>query len=286
MQHASSKIVSLAVGCASRLRLLQMQLAGKDVTVRSDYLSEEVERALKELSPGDRDVFLRELGALFPDWAGAGEPRSPVSVEVAEAPLAALGPPELLARLLQLEPAELEDILNQVLESGPVSLQPAAAAPAESGRAVRATEILLRFVDTIEPLIRTAWSSLSGEKNQTRRHELQEKVEKFLAGDDNVDDMELTGELEQLRRLSAALIGIIQHAGRQTAQMIVREWAPDNIQLMAKTEGKSALVSWDVAYWRKFKQMAAQSLTEDTVEQEINRRLASYVTDLLRAAGG
>jgi hypothetical protein len=96
----------------------------------------------------------------------------------------------------------------------------------------------------------------------------------------------LAADLDQLRRLTAALIGIIQHAGRQTAQMIVREWAPDNIELMAKTEGKSALVSWEVAYWRKFKQMAAQGLNEDAVEQEINRRLSSYVRDLLKAAGG
>ena len=55
---ATSKHVAAT---ANRLRLIQIDFADESPEVRRGYLSEEIERALAEVLPEERQTFLQEL---------------------------------------------------------------------------------------------------------------------------------------------------------------------------------------------------------------------------------
>src|SRR5437764_1598572 len=72
---------------ASRLRLVQVQCADQGDEVRRQNLEEEVDRAMKTLSPDDRRGFLTRLLDEFPAWqADKVETAAPTA---AAAPVAA-----------------------------------------------------------------------------------------------------------------------------------------------------------------------------------------------------
>lgn len=63
---------SLVEATASRLRLVQADLADHDPSERQAVLAEEIERAIQPLVPADREQFLMDLQARFPAWEGGG----------------------------------------------------------------------------------------------------------------------------------------------------------------------------------------------------------------------
>ena len=89
-----------ASGLASRLRLIQANFADDPASVRQGYITEEIERALKTVSPTKRAFYLDSLAERFPAWEGVrSAARS--DVQVGAAPLT---PEELVARLVELAP--------------------------------------------------------------------------------------------------------------------------------------------------------------------------------------
>ena len=53
---------------ANRLRLIQIDFADESAETRRGYLSEEIERALDQVVPDQRQAFLTELLSRFPTW--------------------------------------------------------------------------------------------------------------------------------------------------------------------------------------------------------------------------
>src|SRR5260221_3061273 len=89
-----------ASGLSSRLRLIQANFADDPSSVRQGYIIEEIERALKPVSPTKRVVFLDSLKERFPDWEGVRTTASS-DTKFGTAPLT---PEELVARLVELAP--------------------------------------------------------------------------------------------------------------------------------------------------------------------------------------
>src|SRR5438270_13057176 len=89
-----------ANGLAARVRLIQANFADDPSSVRQGYITEEIERALKTVSPTRRKLFLDSLAERFPAWEGTrSAPSSDVQVGAAPLP-----PEELVARLIDLAP--------------------------------------------------------------------------------------------------------------------------------------------------------------------------------------
>src|SRR5437899_1313173 len=100
MESHLSEEALWASGLASRLRLIQANFADDPSSVRQGYLLEEIERALKPVSPTRRKNYLDSLAERFPAWEGTrSTARS--DVQVGAAPLA---PEELVARLVEIAP--------------------------------------------------------------------------------------------------------------------------------------------------------------------------------------
>src|SRR5438477_10058232 len=109
-----------ASGLAARLRLIQATSADDPPATRQSFIAEELERALKDVVPSKRQLFLSALGERFPAWqapasAPADETSQPASA-IEETPEA------LLARLLQtvpaLSPEVRENMARQLREAG------------------------------------------------------------------------------------------------------------------------------------------------------------------------
>src|SRR5258705_1985960 len=87
-----------ATSPATRLRLLQVNFADDSPATRHDYLHEEVQRAVKDITPGNRRAHLEALRERFPSWQGSQ--RSPAVAGPIPAPVET--PEEALDKLLEL----------------------------------------------------------------------------------------------------------------------------------------------------------------------------------------
>src|SRR5579871_4282185 len=87
-----------AGGLAARLRLIQANFADDPPAVRQGYIVEEIERALKTISPTKRKLHLDLLAEKFPAWEGV---RSAAASDDKAGP-APLTAEELVTRLIQL----------------------------------------------------------------------------------------------------------------------------------------------------------------------------------------
>jgi len=85
-----------ASGLAARLKLIQANFADDPPSVRQGYLTEEIERALKQVSPTRRKLYLDSLAERFPAWEG-NRSTAQSDAKVGAVPLQ---PEELVARQL------------------------------------------------------------------------------------------------------------------------------------------------------------------------------------------
>src|ERR1051325_8079761 len=101
MESYLSEEALWASGLASRLRLIQANFADDPATVRQGYIVEEIERAIKTVSPTRRKAYMESLAERFPAWEGTRSAASS-DVKTVTAPLTA---EELVARLAELAPS-------------------------------------------------------------------------------------------------------------------------------------------------------------------------------------
>src|SRR5688572_12343863 len=107
-----------ASGLASRLKLLQANFADDAPATRQTYLTEEIDRAIKNVVPAKRKIYLQALAERFPAWQAAQA--APVAPTPAVTP--SESPSELLARFIQvmssLSPDAKTDFVRQLQEAG------------------------------------------------------------------------------------------------------------------------------------------------------------------------
>ena len=85
MESYLSEQALWASGLGARLRLLQANFADDPASVRRGYIVEEIERALKPISPTKRNEYLACLAERFPAWEGVrSTAQSDVSVGAAQ----------------------------------------------------------------------------------------------------------------------------------------------------------------------------------------------------------
>jgi hypothetical protein len=292
-----------ASGLASRLRLIQANFADDPSTVRQGYIVEEIDRALKEVSPTRRQAYLDSLAERFPAWEGVrSAARS--DVQVGAAPLTA---EELVARLIELAPTLspearaafagqlqavglcVEKTANPFMELPPELQKRLGLAPEKPLHLERAVKLLVITAElalALDQLAWALWKQLAPKSAIRKEVELNKLAGTYLAGDAEVSTGQLAQPVERTRRLIAGLLGAVGRAGSTYAKKYVTHLSPEAIEDWAKME-KKWNESIEAACWRKFLQQAKEHASEQAIENEIQDAIAKSTENLIlgRAAG-
>jgi hypothetical protein len=286
-----------ASGLASRLRLIQANFADDPASVRQGYITEEIERALQNISPAKRSTFLDSLAERFPAWEGVrSAPRS--DVQVGGAPLTA---EELVGRLVQLAPTlspearaafagqlqaaglSIKESANAFLELPPdlqKKLGLAPGKPLQLERAVKLLIITTEFGLALDQLAWALWKQVAPKSSIRKEAELNRLAGAYLTGDAEVSTAQLTQPVEKTRRLIAGLLGAVGRAGSSYAKKYVSRLSPEMIEDWAKME-KKWNESIEAACWRKFIQQAKEHASEPAIEHEIQEAIAKAAENLI-----
>jgi len=303
MESHLSEEAQWASGLASRLRLIQANCADDPSSVRQGYITEEIERALKPVSPTRRKNYLDSLVERFPAWEGVrSAARSDVKVGVAP-----LTPEELVARLVELAPTlspetraafagqlqaagfSIKESANVFLELPPelqkkLGLPP--GKPLQLERAVKLLVITTELALALDQLAWALWKQLAPKSVIRKEAEFHRLAGVYLAGDAEVSTAQLTQPVEKTRRLIAGLLGAVGRAGSSYAKKYFARLSPEAIEDWAKME-KKWNESIEAACWRKFVQQAQEHASEPAIEHEIQEAIAKSAENLIlgRVAG-
>jgi len=297
MESYLSEEALWASGLASRLRLIQANFADDPSSVRHGYITEEIERALKPVSPTRRKIYLDSLAERFPAWDGVrSAPRS--DAKVGAAPLTA---EELVARLIELAPAlspEARTAFAGQLQAAGLSIKESASAflelppelqkklglspgkPLQLERAVKLLVIAADFVLALDQLAWAVWKQLAPKTAIRKEAEFGRLAGSYLGGDTEVSTAQLAQPVEKTRRLIAGLLGAVGRAGSTYAKKYAAHLSPEVIEDWAKME-KKWNESIEAACWRKFVTQAAEHGSEPAIEREIQEAIAKAAENLI-----
>ena len=297
MESALSEESLWVRGLAARLRLIQANFADDSSSVRQGYLTEEIERALKPVSPTRRKAHLDLLAERFPAWEGV---RS-ASRSDDKAGVAPLTPEELVARLIQLAPTlspearasfarELQGAGLSIKESADVFLELPPelqkklglppGKPLQLERAIKLLVITADLTLALDQLAWALWKQLAPKSTIRKETEFNRMAGAYLTGDAEVSTAQLAQPVEKTRRLIAGLLGAVGRAGSTYAKKYTTRLSPEVIEDWGKME-KKWNESIESACWRKFVQQAREHASEPAIEHEIQEAIAKAAENLI-----
>lgn len=288
-----------AAGVAGRLRLVQASLSDKPPAERQGHLAEELESALKSVPPSGRRVHLEALAEKFPAWQVAALPelRSQSKPDVIE------DTPELrLESLLQvaarLPPEQLELFSRKLKQagfkvvegSGPGLELPAdfrkklnlqetqALSPERAGKLLAETlELALR----LDLLVGKTWRELSPNGKARPAGELRTLAARYLAGDGEVSTPQVSASLEQLRKLTAAMLGGIPRGALEFARGHWELLSPEAIEGFVEMIKATLFRTKEHQCWLKYRELAAE-VNELALEKRILESIARAAGELIQ----
>lgn len=292
-----------ASGLAARLKLLQANFADDAPATRQTYLAEEIDRAIKNVVPARRKVYLQALAERFPAW------QAPQAAPVAPTPAVtpSESPSELLARFIQvmasLPPEVKGDFLRQLQEAGLVpkdngggafmELAPEAqkkiglppSVPLNVERAVKLLVVETEAILALDQLGWTLWKQMAAKSAIRKDVEMARLSGQYLAGDSEISTQQLVQALEKTRRLIAGLMGAVGRAGNTYAKKQVARLSPEVIEDLAKME-KKFMDSVEVTAWRIYVRLAKEHLSEPAIENGIQEAMVKVAEDLMTGRAG
>ncbi len=289
----------------NRLRLIQVDFADQSDQTRTEYLCEEVERALKMVLPDERNEFLERLTARFPTLNFSTQPileereaKGSSTIEVGK-----LSDPDFLIRSLleiaptlsndqkknvikslqegELEPQIRQDYSDESIQKLKAKLQLDDRQSFDTNRLTEMIILLVDFVYRLEPLVWNTWRKLSPRSTICPPGDLKNAIGQFMYNDSKVSREQVNSDLKELQRLVAAITTAVGRVGGQFAKSHLAKFSPSEISALVRMEHKSVLVSHEVKCWRKYIELA-DTLTEDTIETEIRKAIVDYVESLVK----
>ena len=299
MPEQDTRTVDEVGARANRLRLVQVDLADEDASVRADYLTAEMERALESVPLNRRPAFLAQLSIRFPAVGMAGRDQTMAGVPLGDSP-ELRDPDFLIDRLLEIVPtlstAEQDRLVDRLVDRdfvpAPAATETVAGASGHGGDAQardEMTTILTEFVHNLDTLVGNALRQIAPDLGEglpeRKRGELENAVSRFLASGEESARAQAQHRLLDLRGRIAALMAAIPQTGRLFGQRHVAEFSPEEIEAVVRLKGKPFVVSWEVAFWRRYCAMASRDLTEDKIDRDIRKCVAGCVEKLLQGVG-
>ena len=292
---------ALIAETVGRLRCVQEDFADESPEVRQQHLREELDRALAQLVPDQRQAFLNQVLRRFPDWESNGsEPSAAPAAAAAPANGEALmSDPDSLAERLIAAAADLPESKRQALRerltaaglssaganwpsdlAARLKLPPNAAVVPE--RVLEVAAVLLSSVDKIDDMAWKTWRQLDRQGVRRKPSDLKHDIMTYVAGPKDeaskgpsLEDM--AGRVELFRRLASSLIYELREIETFAKQQADR-FSPEKIEQVSE---QGMLESAGAACWRTFKKIAAD-YDAAAVEREIRQRIAQHVEENLR----
>jgi hypothetical protein len=301
---------------ASRLRLVQAELADERPEVRQEQLDGEIERVLAAMQPAEREAFLRELMRSFP-----GENGEAVKSSAVQAPAAPSGP------TLPKEPGALADFVAEALLKNWGSLgaeqkkaltakltQGGVVAPStgggggtlpesvvrdlrgklqlgstESPDPARVSELAAMTVDFVMGVDRLVWGMWSrkispmsairstGPMQRFMREYVTGKIDPLQSGTGGGP----AGDMRRLLEMTVAVVSALGQAGTTFGDRFVSQYSPGAVE---ETVGEGGFRNKDAECWKKYKEVASK-LDRGAIDAEITQSIARFVEDWMKRAG-
>lgn len=295
-----------ASGVAARLKLLQANFADDQPETRRGYLSEELERSLRNVPPSRREQHLTALGSFFPAWSGESPKALATAAPVAPIPqIREESAEELFERWMAsastLSPsaklqigARLSEagLIPKAVAAGPLESTPelskvfgfTEAKPPNPDRSVKLLASLAGVFLALDQLVWTLWRQLNPKSIYRKESEFNRLAGPHLLGDPEISSEQIRQTVERTRRLIAALLGAVGRGGSNFARKHATDLAPDSIEAVARNE-KKAWESLEAVSWRKYKDLYKEYATEQTVESQIQQEFVRAAEELLKGIG-
>ena len=301
----NKKLENLIHETTNRLRLIQVDFADQSDQTRTEYLCEEVERALKMVLPDERNEFLERLMARFPTLNVITQPTLEVQGAKGSSTMEVdkIREPDFLIRSLleiaptlsneqkknvikslrqgELEPQIRQDYSDESIQKLKAKLQLDNMPGIDTNRLTELIIFLIDFIYKLEPLVWNTWRKLSPRSNICPRGDMKNTIGQFMHNDSQESREQVDSELKELQRLVAAITTAVGRVGGQFAKSHLAKFSPSEISALVRMEHKSVLVSHEVKCWRKYVELA-DTLTEDTIETEIRKAIVDYVESLVK----
>jgi hypothetical protein len=286
-----------ASALAARLRLLQANFADDDAATRRDYLTQEIEHALKGNTPEKRKLLLENLATRFPAGPVLAPPPAAGSAAgsaVEESPEAILE--RLLGVVSELSAEQRAAFSERLKQAGLMAQGPAAGfagtpemlkrlslgpeQAVDGQRAAKALAMLVDMVLTLDQLVWTLWKQVATKSMVRKEADLAKLAGEYLAGNGEVSTAQLLQALEKSRKLVAGLLGAVGRAGATYARERNRIFDPTAIEADARAE-KKWNESVEYACWRKYVQLCKEYGTEPAIEKSIQEALVRAAENLI-----
>jgi hypothetical protein len=279
---------------AARLKVLQANFADDDANTRQDFITQEIQQALKGTVPDKRKILLNALAERFPAAQAAS------SVVVDSAPAAPQTPEALLERLVNLAPtlsAEQRASFAQQLQHAGFATEKAdpgftlppevlkrigleGSASINTERGAKTFGMLIDMVLTLDQLVWTLWKQIAPRSVVRKEAEFAKLSGEYLSGSAEVSSAQVLQSLERTRRMIAGLLGGLGRAGSAYARERARLFDPTAIQAVAGAE-KKFTESLEFACWRVYVRLCKEYGAEAAIEKGIQEALTKAAENLI-----
>jgi hypothetical protein len=286
---------------ASRLRLVQANFADDSAATRHDYLHEEIERAIKDITPSKRRAHLEALRDRFPSWQGSQPSTAQLPI-----PAPVETPEDILSRLLDVSTTLSPEAkaafsrklqaagftINQGGGGGLPELSPevqkklglAAGQQVNPERAIKLLVGLADMVLALDQLVWTLWKQRNAKSGLRKDRDVAKLIGPYLSGDTEVSTPVIADPLDKTRALIAALLGAVGRGAANFAAKHVARIGPDAIEDLAKLE-RSFMQSLEVTSWKKYRELFKEYCAEATLETEIEQAILKVAESLVQNRG-
>jgi hypothetical protein len=278
--------------------MLQASFADDPAEARHDYLVEEIERSIKDISESRRSEYLSALMERFPGPERIDAPYfKPPEVETVKRTTQDVAN-ELLYRLSEFSNEE-KAALAQKLQALGLFVAPRAGielplellgklgiSPQESLDEERLTKLfstLLEMFVTLDHLIWNVWKNVAP-KSSLRRDQGSDNprrtIGRYLAGDREVATLQITQMVDKTRQLTAGLLSAIGPAGEIFARKYLEKFAPEKIRAGIESKSPGFIANIDQKCWRRYLELAAD-LSGHAVETQMVEGIVAYTEELI-----
>lgn len=294
---------------ARRLKMVHVGFADETSHARQQYMEEVIEQSLEPVAPDLRPVFLNELKTRFPVWdqatrfgSGEGPKREETPEELVDrliemAPLMGEDQRQSIAARLQacgllaaplpdddsseeisggddlVLPQRLKDIIRYIMRNAGIK-------KLDLARSMKLILLLIIYIGNADDLIWKAWKTIAPRSPVRRPCELRKLILQYISGDKEVQGTDVKGQIENLQRLSAAIIAAVGQAGSNLSRTHLSKFSPQEIQAKVGLEGGNVLASQEFKCWNRYQKMA-RDLEEDVIEHAIRESIATYTEAII-----
>ena len=256
-----------AVALASRLMCLQVELNDKSIEERQRYLTDEVERALRNIPNEDHNSFLDCLKKRFPSLSDVGVLyKTEFSYE------------NLLEMVTQLSP-ELSESQKKALIAE-LDSDTAKRTETENERMASLLEVLLDSTTTIE---KQMWTVLNELNNYTANNIIRidqrcnmDTIKAYLK-EESLTAKDVEANMMNLRRLFAALIFSINAFPDIFFNNFLTNYKPSVIENLV--EKGSLFKAKEILLWEKYVEMSKELTDQERFKSNVLFSLGTSIEE-------